>query len=413
MNAELERARLEKLKQYAILDTPPDRAFDSLTEMAALLLNTPMALVSLVDGQREWFKARVGVAATELKREGSACNYTLEQDDVFEVPDARADARFAQNPLVTGETQVRFYAGVPLIVGGGERLGALCVLDKTPRTLSDAQRRLLKNLAAQVVTQLELGRLIAARNEEAAVARDALMRADKLALVGQLAAGVAHELGTPLAVIAGRAKMMQANSVPQDQWPSHARIISEQAERMTGIIHQMLDLTRRREPRRLPVDLRNVARQTVVMLLTEAKKRNVVLTYDNDATERMALVDASQFVQVASNLMMNALQATPENKRVTVSTGTERRLPPAELGPQSVECVYFRVEDEGTGIAPEHQPRVFEPFFTTKKSREGTGLGLAVAWSIVRDHQGWIDVFSDPQRGSRFTVYVPQATASH
>ena len=413
MNAELEQARLEKLKQYAILDTPPDRAFDSLTEMAALLLNTPMALVSLVDGQRVWFKSRVGVDATEFKREGSACNYTLEQDDVFEVPDAQTDARFAETPLVAGAPHVRFYAGVPLIVGGGERLGTLCVLDKTPRTLTAHQRQLLKNLAAQIVTQLELGRLIAARNEEAAAARDALMRADKLALVGQLAAGVAHELGTPLAVIAGRAKMMQANSVPQNQWPSHARIISEQAERMTGIIHQMLDLTRRREPRRLPVDLRNVARQTVVMLLTEAKKRNVVLTYDNDAAERMAMVDASQFVQVASNLMMNALQATPENKRVTVSTGTERRLPPAELGPQSVECVYFRVEDEGTGIAPEHQPRVFEPFFTTKKSREGTGLGLAVAWSIVRDHQGWIDVFSDPQRGSRFTVYVPQATASH
>ncbi len=408
-----EVARLEKLRLYSILDTGPEQSFDALTEMASVLLKVPMAAITLVDGDRQWFKSKVGLTVTELPRDTSLCTHTIEQNDVFEVSDAPADPRFASNPLVTGPAQLRFYAGAPLVMGGGDCLGTLCVLDRQPRHLTELDRRHLKNLAAQVVSLLELRRLLAVREQEAIEARAALMRADRLAMVGQLAAGVAHELGTPLAVISGRAKMMQASSVPADQWPTHARVISEQSERMTGIIHQMLDLTRRREPRKVNVDLRNVARQTLVMLLTEAKKRNVELSYAADDTERLAQLDASQFVQVASNLVMNALQATPEGRRVVVSTGHERRAPPADLGGVEQDWVYLRVKDEGSGIAPEHLHRVFEPFFTTKKSREGTGLGLAVAGGIVRDHQGWIDLQSDATSGSRFTVYAPQTPASH
>jgi len=153
-----ETARLAALRHYRILDTEPEQAFDDLALLASQICGTPIALISLVDADRQWFKARKGIAVTQTSRAVSFCAHAIEQSGLFIVHDAREDERFRDNPLVTGGPFVRFYAGAPLLTRDGHALGTLCVIDHVPRTLTANQREALDALHRQVEAQLELRR---------------------------------------------------------------------------------------------------------------------------------------------------------------------------------------------------------------------------------------------------------------
>ena len=158
-----EDARLQSLRDYEILDTAAEAEFDDFTALAAHICGTPIALISLIDEGRQWFKSKVGLDVSETPRDQAFCAHAIRQPGVFTVPDAQADARFADNPLVTGETDVRFYAGAPLLTEEGHALGTLCVIDHTPRTLTAEQERALQALSRQVIARLELRRHLAER----------------------------------------------------------------------------------------------------------------------------------------------------------------------------------------------------------------------------------------------------------
>ncbi len=153
-----EKRRLKVLWQYEVLDTVPEEVFDELTELAARICEAPIALISLVDEHRQWFKSKVGTDVTETSRDVSFCAHAIKQSGLFIVPDATKDARFANNPLVTSDPKIRFYAGAPLITPDGEALGTLCIIDKVPRELRDDQKEALRILARHVMSQLELRR---------------------------------------------------------------------------------------------------------------------------------------------------------------------------------------------------------------------------------------------------------------
>lgn len=153
-----ERERLEALHSYGILDTEPEPIFNDLAQLAAYVCGTPMALVSLLDDERQWLKARVGIDLREVPREQTFCQYALHETDVFEISDARADALYASNLMVTGAPYIRFYVGTPLLTPEGYSLGTLCAFDTVPRTLSTDQRAALRLLARQVMAHLELRR---------------------------------------------------------------------------------------------------------------------------------------------------------------------------------------------------------------------------------------------------------------
>lgn len=155
-----EAQRLQSLHAYQILDTLPERDFDDLTALASHICGTPIALISLIDHDRQWFKSRVGLDASETPRAVSFCAHAIHGDDTFIVPDAARDARFAQNPFVTGDAHIRFYAGTPLRAPDGFNLGTLCVVDNVPRTLSPEQENALEALGRQVVNLLELRRAV-------------------------------------------------------------------------------------------------------------------------------------------------------------------------------------------------------------------------------------------------------------
>ena len=153
-----EKKRLKVLWQYEVLDTVPEELFDDLTELAARICEAPIALISLVDEKRQWFKSKVGTSVNETSRDFSFCAHAIRQSDLFIVPDATKDPRFASNPLVTSDPRIRFYAGAPLITADGYALGTLCVIDKVPRELRPDQKQALLILARHVVSQLELRR---------------------------------------------------------------------------------------------------------------------------------------------------------------------------------------------------------------------------------------------------------------
>jgi GAF domain-containing protein len=181
-----EKKRLKVLWQYEVLDTVPEEVFDDLTELAARICEAPIALISLVDEKRQWFKSKFGTDVTETSRDISFCSYAITQPDLFIVPDATRDKRFADNPLVTSEPKIRFYAGAPLITPDGYALGTLCVIDKVPRELRLEQKRALSILAHHVVSQLELRR----RSRELGAVRDetACLKAELEKVRGELIA---------------------------------------------------------------------------------------------------------------------------------------------------------------------------------------------------------------------------------
>src|SRR3954453_5563450 len=153
-----EKQRLKVLWQYDLLDTVPEEIFDDLTELAARICEAPIAMITLVDEDRQWFKSKVGVNLSETSRDISFCGHAITQSEIFIVPDATKDARFADNPMVVSDPKIRFYAGAPLITPDGYALGTLCVIDKVPRELREDQKSALRVLARHVVSQLELRR---------------------------------------------------------------------------------------------------------------------------------------------------------------------------------------------------------------------------------------------------------------
>ena len=179
-----EQARLAALQRYQILDSDPEQAFDDLTMLASHICGTPIALITLLDADRQWFKARVGVSAHETARSVSFCTHAIKQREIYVVPDATQDTLFKENPFVVGEPGIRFYAGAPLVTPDGHALGTLCVVDQVPRQLTAEQTEALEALRRQAQDQLEL-RLNLMQLKEALVERE---RADvqQLKLIGEL-----------------------------------------------------------------------------------------------------------------------------------------------------------------------------------------------------------------------------------
>jgi signal transduction histidine kinase len=233
-----------------------------------------------------------------------------------------------------------------------------------------------------------------------------LRQSEKLATVGQLAASIAHEVGTPLNVIGGRARTMERKAHDTAEVTKNASIIAEQSARITKIIQQLLDYTRRRSPTREPVDLGRVAKGTLDFLEHQIATARVAARFE-DPGELVVPGDPDQLQQVCMNLILNAVQAMGDGGELEVRfERVARRKEGLESSPPQDYAV-LEVRDTGVGIPEADRARIFEPFYSTKADGGGTGLGLAVSHGIVKDHDGWIEIESPTEGGTIFRVYLP------
>jgi two-component system NtrC family sensor kinase len=234
-----------------------------------------------------------------------------------------------------------------------------------------------------------------------------LRHANRLKTIGTLVSGIAHELGTPLNVVSGRAGLIASGRLSPSDVTDSARIIKEQVGRMSGIIRQLLNFVRRQTPQRVAVDLRALVQQTLDMLAPLTEQQRAVPVLRTDEIPVRVRLDAAQMQQVLINLLTNAWQAMPQGGQIDIGVYGRDVEPPhgIEMPKGRHACVSIR--DRGKGIAADDLPHIFDPFFTTKDVGQGTGLGLSVAYGIVRDHGGWIDASNDPGGGACFTVYLP------
>lgn len=236
-----------------------------------------------------------------------------------------------------------------------------------------------------------------------------LRHVDRLRTVGQLAAGVAHEIGTPLNIVAARAKLIRTGEARGQAAEDCARSIAEQTERISGIVRQLLGFARTSGMQKAPADLREVARRALTLVEPLAAKAGVAIAAPEDGRPIVVRADPTQIEQVVMNIALNGIQAMKERRgRLCIDVCRRYTRPPSEHGGPEDEYACVEISDEGPGIPARDIERLFEPFFTTKGVGEGTGLGLSVAYGIVREHGGWIDVASEVGRGSRFCVYLPQ-----
>jgi signal transduction histidine kinase len=235
-----------------------------------------------------------------------------------------------------------------------------------------------------------------------------LRHADRLKTVGRLAAGLAHELGTPLNVVSGRAALIASGRLSPAEIQSSASTIKSEAERITEIVRQLLDFARRRQPRRASIDLRQVATRTSQLLEALAEKHHVRLALSLSPEPTVAAVDDGQLQQALANVLVNAIQAMPDGGTVSITLQAVRRAAPTDPQQAPADYVQVTVVDQGPGIPEAIREHIFEPFFTTKEVGEGTGLGLSIAYGLIQEHGGWIDASNNAEGGARFDIFVPQ-----
>ncbi|MBK8255986.1 MAG: HAMP domain-containing histidine kinase [Polyangiaceae bacterium] len=304
--------------------------------------------------------------------------------------------RFIARPLESLVSQARR-------IGEGDLSSRLAFSQRDEmHELADEMNAMCERIAdAQSRAQAETARRLAALTQ--------LRHADRLSTVGTLASGLAHELGTPLNVVSGRATLIFQDPSKPEAVKKNAKIVVEQAERMTRIIRQMLDFARRREPQKGRVDIGELASRTVTMLEPIGRKKGVHISLSSEGDVTVD-ADSNGVQQVLTNLVMNAVQATEKDGRVEIAVRVEKAHSPDDVDSPSKEYVCIHVRDTGGGISDAAKDHIFEPFFTTKDVGEGTGLGLSVSYGIVQDHGGFISVDSKLGEGAHFVVYLPAPT---
>jgi two-component system, NtrC family, sensor kinase len=263
----------------------------------------------------------------------------------------------------------------------------------------------------RLATRLEQAQAQARRDLSARTATlEQLRHGDRLSTVSKLASSMAHDLGTPLNVVSGRAMMITSTPGCAPEIASDARIIGEQASNMTQIIRRMLDHARRRDVQRSRIAVRELVQRAVDLVEPLAAPQNVAIEQAGPS-DLMAGVDEIKLLQVLTNLMNNGIQAMPEGGRLRLQWARVEVEEPPDSRAAAGAYIRISVEDTGVGIDASALEKIFEPFFSTRGSGGGLGLGLPVCHSIIRDHGGWVEAHSKPAQGSRFDVYLPQSNA--
>ncbi len=389
-----EAERLAALHALKVLDTPAEARFDRITRVAQRHFDVPIALVSLVDEGRQWFKSCQGLDATETSRDISFCGHAILNDAILIVPDATEDPRFADNPLVTGSPNIRFYAGTPLHAPGGERVGTLCVIDTQRRAFGAGDIAMLRDLADCV--EEELARTAMLAQAEAANAAKSMFLAN-----------MSHEIRSPLNAILGLAYLLELTSLDGDA-RELVRKIRNSGNMLLGSINAILDISKieagQLKLEQAPFDLETIVDNVATTLGASIGEKDIELIIAPlPAGVRGIVGDATRLQAVLINLVNNAAKFTQAGSIVVGIESLSRA--------DGSDWLRFSVRDTGIGIPPEQQSAVFEAFVQADASITrrfgGTGLGLTISSQTVKLMGGEIGLVSAPGQGSEFWFTMP------
>ena len=389
-----ENERLAALRSYNILDTAAEKDFDDLTTLASSICQTPIALISLVDTERQWFKSHIGLTASETPIEQSFCAHAIvSYNDIMIVDDARTDERFADNPLVTGNPKIVFYAGVPLINEEGFALGTLCVIDQKKKQLSAEQTTALKVVAKQVVDKLELRRKIT----DLQIANQELRDAN--VFIQKFASTAAHDIKNPLSsiLLTSQALKIRLQKLQDEGCSRLIDLNITSTTRLISLLDEMLDYSK--DPslllvKKSEIDLKQAIKK-VVSMINIPDNLEIILP---DTNPKLTLSIVA-FEQIFINLISNAIRYNDKHQTIIAIRFAE-----------DDEYYKFEVEDNGIGIAEAYHEKIFSNSFTLKitdrYNKKGTGIGLATVKDLVTVLKGNIYVKSTQGIGTTFFVSI-------
>jgi signal transduction histidine kinase/ActR/RegA family two-component response regulator len=404
--------RVAILRSLGVLDTPPEPDYDEITLLAAQICQVPIALISLIDTDRQWFKSKVGIDGAGTPRNVSFCAHAIcePEKELFIVPDAHDDPRFADNPYVLDDPNVRFYAGSPLVTHDGWALGTLCVIDRKPRELTEAQLKALTALKRHVINAIELRRLVENQNRiitDLEQTRRALDEARRVAenatrAKAEFLAAMSHEIRTPMNAVIGMTTLLRSTALTDEQRES-VDTIQQSGDHLLTVINDILDFSKieagRMEIEYAPFTVADCVAAAVKLVAARAREKGLILrTEIEHGTPAHVAGDATRVRQILVNLLSNAVKFTDRGEIVTRVRGRALLDGRAELG--------FSVSDTGIGIPSDRVGRLFQQFSqvdaSTTRHYGGTGLGLAISKRLAELHGGRMWVESELGRGSTF-----------
>lgn len=387
---ENEESRLEALQRYRVLDTEAEAPYDDLVSLASTICDKPISLVSLVDKDRQWFKAKVGLDADETSRDVAFCAHTILQEDIFSVSNALEDERFKDNPLVTEGPKIRFYAGVPLITRDGYPLGTLCVIDREPGNLNPEQQDALKILGRQVVSQLEL-RLSNRRLEEVNREKDGFIRL------------LSHDLRSAFGTITGFAKVMKrrAKTLAHNQIEDMAGKVLKGSDQGLSLLESTLAWSLLQGDAKLRNEecvVKNICEEAIEYLEASANEKQISIDI-HCTPELQVKTDPALLRSVLQNLIHNAIKFSNNEGHVEVHALEKE------------EYVKFNVRDNGVGMAENKAKNLFAQQAQSTKGTDGergTGIGTQLIKEFVHYYKGCIHVESTLGQGTNIAISIPK-----
>jgi signal transduction histidine kinase len=399
---ENEAERLQALIEYEVLDTAEELNFDELTELASSICQKPIALISLIDSDRQWFKSHHGLDARETPRDYAFCAHAILDDGIFEICDSTQDERFNDNPLVVGAPDVIFYAGAPLQTPSGHNIGTLCVIDNKPGKLSEQQRRQLRLIGNQVIAQLELRE---ASGTKTALLEELKISANKLSQQNQelyqFAHRVAHDLNSPLTNIQSFVDLSlhDLEKGENDKAIVKYDYIKNASNKARQLIGDLLELTRAElsNERLQVVDLNNLLSDVVDNINSTIENNPINIDYEVKVSSEF-VSEPTRLQQIFYNLLSNSVKyydtkkAKPFAKIIVESSG---------------QNISVRVQDNGLGIPEKYQHKIFDTF---TRFHVGVASGSGIGTTIVKKHidalGGTINLNSSKQL-TEFLIELP------
>jgi signal transduction histidine kinase/CheY-like chemotaxis protein len=387
-----EKERIKALYDYEILDTEAEKAFDDLTLLASEICETPIALISLIDPKRQWFKSTVGLHAAETERDIAFCAHAIHQHKIFEIPNALEDERFSDNPLVTGPPHIRFYAGAPLITPDGFAIGTLCAISDQPKKLNSHQLKSLEILSREVITQMELRKKVSELKKSSDFTNEFL-------------SNMSHEIRTPLNAITGFSKLLSERCINLNLPADIQDYITEidfSAQRLLDIVNSVLELSKIEAGKMEVVPAwflgHQFLKQLNGMLEIKASDKNLILTLDIDNNvPDYFYFDEGKLSQILTNLICNSIKFSLINKVIRLKVSYENNY------------LIFKIVDQGIGISEQNQKKLFNKYQQVgdNKNIEGTGLGLSITKHLVELMAGKITLTSKENVGTNVLVMLP------